>query len=553
MKKKLLAHSYQQNLMKNISTFFENRCNKILLILTLIFLVIIIPVGHNILQEKIELTIFHTDFQIGKIEPELMSQKPYEGQFMGGLALLSSALEANKVKSASIKSTEETLDKNHHQMWLDTGNSLFNGSGDAVGQFQQGVGFVSLLNHMKLDAINLGNVELDLGEKILEKTLKNAQFQLLGVNFKDKTTNEIPKYMRPYIIKEFNQIKVAVIGVTNPLIFNYSLPQLKNRFKVDDPELTLKNTIKHLKENQVHVIIVMSGFLNAAKDLELAKKFQNDISLLLTTTRYGDHSQAVEWVGKLPIIRLPRSIKSLGVIKLTLDKNNFLVLPKKTKIKIVPLLSEHFSPDPKIMDLIEKNNPVQMEIFDRRPLGQALSDMSYETIKESSFGNFVCDILLKKFKTDVVLINSGTLRGLNLGPINYTHLIRAIPYTNRVVKLKLKGSEILNILQFSLDSIEESGLLQVAGIRLSYRDLGEKGLKLLSVKLNNGKEILPHKDYWVTTIDYIFKGGDGYSQFSEKSREVTYLESNLRDIVSDHIKDIEYVTGQIDNRIKILP
>jgi 2',3'-cyclic-nucleotide 2'-phosphodiesterase (5'-nucleotidase family) len=111
--------------------------------------------------------------------------------------------------------------------------------------------------------------------------------------------------------------------------------------------------------------------------------------------------------------------------------------------------------------------------------------------KETNFGNLLADLMRASVDADCALLNSGSLRSNRvLGPgfLRYGDMVSLLPkYTDIVVKLRVKGRDLLQALNHSVGSLPSpSGkFLQVSGLRFSY-DLssptGER-VKLGSVQI----------------------------------------------------------------------
>lgn len=135
------------------------------------------------------------------------------------------------------------------------------------GEFQdlQGEAEMDMMNAMGFDSWVLGNNDFRVppeggsimdGDEQIQKLVAQAEFPTLCANVTMKDTGEYIENVEPYIIKEINGIRVAVIGVTS------LKPQLREWEEISDKvfesgEVTVARLVPELEE-QSDIIIVLS-------------------------------------------------------------------------------------------------------------------------------------------------------------------------------------------------------------------------------------------------------------------------------------------------------
>ncbi len=86
----------------------------------------------------------------------------------------------------------------------------------------KGALMIDLFNHLKFDAWVVGNHEFDWGVEPFTNALAKSAMPVLAANMLDpgKSQADDPRNpfakLRPYILKEFEGIKIAIVGVTTP-------------------------------------------------------------------------------------------------------------------------------------------------------------------------------------------------------------------------------------------------------------------------------------------------------------------------------------------------
>ncbi|MEW6170320.1 MAG: hypothetical protein AB1472_01995 [Candidatus Omnitrophota bacterium] len=114
------------------------------------------------------------------------------------------------------------------------------------------------INLMKYDAVSIGDDELNFGQDFLFEAIKTNPNIFLSCNLKSPL-------IKPYIIKEIDNLKIGIVGVS-PLIIKQ-----KANLEFTDPIEALKNAVSELKTKNIDIIILLSH-LGETKDLEVIKQ-----------------------------------------------------------------------------------------------------------------------------------------------------------------------------------------------------------------------------------------------------------------------------------------
>lgn len=169
--------------------------------------------------------------------------------------------------------------------------SLFKGEANAT-----------LLNMLHLDAMTLGNHELDLGNALVSRFLDQIQFPLLAGNWdvsQESETKPFPvkgkKRLYAYdpknqvahvLIKTFGDKKVAVFGVTLEKMADIAMPDLDTPFL--NAKQTILNTVEYIKKVHATSYIVLLSHLGLEQDLKMAGSIEG-ISVIV-----GGHSHVLQ-------------------------------------------------------------------------------------------------------------------------------------------------------------------------------------------------------------------------------------------------------------------
>ena len=110
---------------------------------------------------------------------------------------------------AGVANMRNSLQADNHVVLVDDGDAI---QGETIGTLTKGSAIIELMNAVGYDIAIPGNHEFDYGmENFLELT-KQANFPYISANF----TCRDELVFAPYVIKEFDGVKIAFVGMTTP-------------------------------------------------------------------------------------------------------------------------------------------------------------------------------------------------------------------------------------------------------------------------------------------------------------------------------------------------
>ena len=119
---------------------------------------------------------------------------------------------------AGLCAVKESLSADNYVLLVDDGDAI---QGEPIGTMTTGEGIIDIMNAMGYDIAIPGNHEFDYGmDRFLALTGK-ANFPYISCNFNKEGTLVFP----PYIIREFDGVKIAFVGVTTPMSLRSSTPR----------------------------------------------------------------------------------------------------------------------------------------------------------------------------------------------------------------------------------------------------------------------------------------------------------------------------------------
>ncbi len=428
--------------------------------------------------------------------------------------------------------------------------------GNAFANLFQGKPVIEIMNKMAFDAMCVGNHEFDYGQDVLRKRIAEAAFPVLGANVKG-----IPE-LKPYIIKELEGLKIAIIGVVTEDTPIATHPRNVEGLIFLSPIAAVEEYVKELRDS-VNIIIVLSH-LGYNTDMVLASRVKG-VDIIVGG---HSHTQTLKHmlIGDTVIVQAWEHGMMLGVLDVTVRSGKIVGVNSRLE-EIKP---SHMKKQGDVAQIVERYTR-QMDALMGETIGEALVDLDGENvrIRETNLGNLITDIMRQKSSSQIALINGGGIRtGIRKGAITLNDIYSVLPFDNYIIAMKLTGREIKEALEHGVAGIEqkEGRFLQVSGLSFTYDPKMPQGLRVTDVSVGGVKMDI-NATYTVCTNDFLAAGGDGYKMFREamkeskdfsitantiKSDKLTYNDSGLplRDVVADYIKEKKSVAPTTEERIK---
>jgi 5'-nucleotidase / UDP-sugar diphosphatase len=425
------------------------------------------------------------------------------------------------------------------------------------------------MNLMGYDASAIGNHEFDDGPAVLARFIRAVNFPLVASNIDASGEPALSGVIRPFATLHVDDEKIGIVGYTTEDTAELSQPGKRVRFMRAESALT--GAIAFLRSQGIDKIVAVShaGF---ARDKHVASTVEGiDVivgghtnTLLSNTVRGADGPYPV--VVKSPagkpvlIVQAYAFSRYVGKLEVTFDGAG---VPVRWHGDLVPVgfdIPKH----PKMEALIkEMRGPV--DALRKKVVGRLATGLDGSTntcrSRECTMGDMVADALVWKTRTQgtqIAFINGGGVRAsMGQGPATMGAILVVLPFQNTIATLKLKGSDLRAALEHGLSQVEDLAgrFPQVSGMRYVWNPAKPAGTRVVSVEVRAGAGWAPLKDdavYKVATIDYLRRGGDGYTVFKSKAIDPYDGGVNLEDAVAEYIAVHSPLRGERDGRIRRL-
>lgn len=383
-----------------------------------------------------------------------------------------------------------------------------------------------LLDMMGYDIRILGNHEFDNGMESLAKHYKKMKSTPLSANY-DFQGTELEGVFQPYVIKEVDGKKIGFMGIN---LDPTSIISQKNFGGKFEEVIPVANSIaKKLKEDENCDMVVAVTHIGYNKvndktcDIELAES-STDIDLII-----GGHTHTlidpahpeinpslIKNANGKPVRIVQTGKQGLYLGKLSIDLDNLpLEGGDQITYELIPV-TDRFPQESYDKEIIKFLEPYRAGVDSVNNVVIAYSEYDLDKTRTGGLANLTADIGYFHGKAiadslqnlgidfpniDMSIMNVGGIRHhIAKGAVTEGRILSTYPFSNKVVVIGVKGSDIIEALRVSA---AKGGEAVSENVRVVTDPLGN--LKRVVI---DGKEMDPDREYIVSTIDYVAEGND---------------------------------------------
>lgn len=424
-----------------------------------------------------------------------------------------------------------------------------------------------LMKMLGYDAMTLGNHEFDNLRDVLMQQREWAGCPFLAANVVKKGTGEF--FVEPYIIKEFDGLKVAIFGLTMEETKVLALPGPIADLEVRSVIETAQELVPKLKaEADLVIALTHIGFYETSGagyrtpgDLKLAKEVPG-IDVILGG-QSGTVLEEPEIVGNTMIAHAGEFGLYIGRLDLTIDtdageiqKHTYRLIPVNLKKRVTyqdnsyyMFVDNGYVEDPAVLEFIQPYLERTDELL-AQPVGEALVELVGEKqiirSQETNLANLVNDAMRAKLGAEIFFCNSGGIRAsIKPGPITYRDILTVLPFGNSLVLLDMTGAQIMDVLNYAATiKPGNGGFLHTSGLTWT----NNKGIPE-DVMIGNAPIELDRM-YKVGTHNFLAAGGDGYTMFKDLPQYDTgFVDAS---VLREYIMKAGKVAPKVEGRLTII-
>ncbi|TVQ16626.1 MAG: bifunctional metallophosphatase/5'-nucleotidase [Balneolaceae bacterium] len=423
--------------------------------------------------------------------------------------------------------------------------------------------FLTVADAMQYDAIVLGNHEFNFGLEYLNQQIGMTESPVLGGNIYLHGTTD-PAY-KPYIMREFNGIKTAIIGLTTPGSAVWDRMHVEGILDFGDGVVAAERYVEEVREAGADVVIILahSGLTGTTSYSIEGLGMENfgravaetipgiDLLVLGHTHRVAEGEFVTGPDGKqVGVIQAGRWASHLGTAKLNiyrLDNGDIRVEAKPS----IALAVEHVPQKKELADLISEQHEA-VRAYITAPIARTPEVWSAREARREDTP--VIDLIqhVQLRETGAMISSSAAFNtNLSFGPGEITRgdLASLYPYENTLFVLEITGAQLREYLEFTSgyysgvqdgEPVVASGwpgynFDMVAGAEY-VMDIGRPAGERITTLTINGEDVQDTQLITLAVNSYRAQGGGGYSMLSQ-ARVVREINRSVRSMIEEYLSE----------------
>lgn len=480
----------------------------------------------NAPARPVQITILHTTDLHGALRPT----EDYSGRpNVGGLLRCATLIRQIRAEEPNV-------------LLIDCGD-LYQGSPESW--LARGRNVIRAIDHLRFDAWVIGNHEFDWGYGAMKALHDLAETPMLAANLVARPTKPHPfPKIRPYLIRELDGVRLAIVGLTTPgmplwftpdvlgdCLFERSVDSLRRvmpSVRVADPDILILAAHQGLRRegddhaNEIRAIAQafpeFDVILGAHTHQAVAEEWLNERALFTQAGYYGI------WLGR---------------VDLTYDTVARRVVRKTARLYEV---DASVPVDPELETMLAADLR-RAETYLQQRIGQATAELDWQgdAIGRSPVQQLLCRAIADASGAQIVLHGVLSEKPLPEGDIRMQDIWRIVPFENRIAVMHLTPGEIQEILTENAAQTRPVSFMGIYGARYEW-DTSADGARIPArLALADGSAMHPRKRYVVAVNSYVVASGGGrfrrLREIAERPESrMRLLDLDTRSVVIEYIR-----------------
>ena len=433
---------------------------------------------------------------------------------------------------------------------VDNGDSV---QGEPLATMTTGSANIELMNTLGYEIATIGNHEFDYGMDRFLELAELAQFPYVSCNF---LHNGEPVFA-PYIIKEFDNAKVAFVGVSTPKTITSSTPKY---FMDENGEFVysfcqgdngnelyaaVQAAVDAARAEGVDYVVVLAhcGNETACEPWTYANIIENTNGIDAFLDGHSHDTDKVAMLNKdgEEVLRqgCGTKLEGIGYLKIAVDGSMETGLWKwENDVSAPELLGLTSEMTDAYVDATAELNAKLAEVVAHTTFDLSISDaetgVRLVRNQETNIGDLCADAYKYISGADIAFVNGGGVRvTIPAGDITLNDILKVHPFGNALCVCEVTGQEVLDALELSVSAWpgEFGGWLCPAeGLTYEVHTylpssvvlddakmfVGVDGEYRVKNVMVNGEPLDLEKTYTLSCHDYkLHNMGDGYTMFAD--------------------------------------
>ena len=466
---------------------------------------------------------------IQSMEGDYVNKSEFEGK-VGGMAHVATVIDNLRSEFPG------------KSLLVDSGDT-WHGSG--LSAFDKGVSMVKIMNKIGYDAMVPGNWEFIYSKDHMLDLVDQAEFPVIAYNLTDKDWGE--PILDQYIIREFGEIKVAIVGLTYPwTALTSAVTGAAKWWKFGIKEREAQDLVDQIKSEEDPDLIVFISHAGYERDQKFAQRV-NGIDVIVSGHTHNPIYDPVVWNDTI--------IYESGALGKYVSSLDLEIKDKKIvnyNYRLVKVNQDYYPANPEISKLIgEAYAPHAGKLNEE--IGQAAGMFYRRDYWQSTLGNFITDALRSMQGTDISFFPAWRYGAtLMPGAITVEDVYNIIPTGGQVFTYKMPGKEIRTLLENILDAVVNEDpysrvggdMIRFSGLSIMYDLANSNGDRIVEISMSNGEPFMDDKTYSVAAVSTRFQDNPLFGAVDVVDTGKIFVEELI-----GYIRANSPITAALDKRI----
>ena len=465
--------------------------------------------------------------------------------------------------------------ENPNNLLIDCGDTIQGTPLEAVYQEKGGSGLehdpmMLAMNAIGYDAMVVGNHEFNFGLKNLAKARGDAHFPWISSNIVG-SGDAAP--FSPYFIKTVAGVKIAVIGVTTPMIPNWEAEEHYHGYGFEPGVASVRKAVADVRGREHPDIVIVAAHAGLDGDTKenMVREIATEVSGIDAIVFGHTHQQ-------LPSLQLGEVLlmqpKNWGI---SLGRMDFVLAPKETSgWKIISKsswlipVSRETPADPKILEIGRPYHELAERYLSTAVAEAPASlDSRLARVEDSALIDAIQQVQLFYSKADVSFASSFNSRvSVPQGPVTIRQIAALYVYENQLYAVEGDGKMVRAALENSAryynscaSDCTHGPLINPHVIGYNYDmaqgvdyeiDLTQPvGQRIRNLRWH-GKPLDDSQPLRIAVNNYRAGGSAGYSMF-RNAKVVWRSPDEIRDLVVQYYSEHKTLLARPDNNWRVVP
>jgi 2',3'-cyclic-nucleotide 2'-phosphodiesterase / 3'-nucleotidase / 5'-nucleotidase len=389
---------------------------------------------------------------------------------------------------------------------LDAGDEM---QGTPLSNLTYGRATIDALNALGIDAAAIGNHEFDWSVDTLLARMRDARYKFVSANITDAAGTARPAWAEPWTLVTRGGAQIAVIGLTTRSTPTTTAPRNVRGLAFGDGAQAIRSYLPAARAAADFVIVAahegaLCDTTGCRGDiLDVARRLDSGSVDLIVAGH--THRLVNTTVNGIRVVEAGSSGGAVAVVDFVRTRGR-----REVRAQLVTPYADQVKPDVDLTEAIARQQRGIATITSR--VVARLKFPLRRTGGEYSLGRLIADAQRAAGRADVAIMNNGGIRtDLPEGAVSWADLQQVQPFQNRLLRLTVKGSVLLNALEHCVAGTDGDPDCHISGVEVWYDPDHRPGDRITRTRLPGGTGIGGGDTYTLVVSDFMATGGSGFA------------------------------------------